>query len=277
MLAATACLGLGTLLVGQTRADDTTGNNAGGQAGISQPGQSAVGGQQGANGEINGASQQADETANNAGGGQGIRQELMAANDPDKLFVVMCAVNEQSQYQLAKLAENKAQDQQVKQLAQRIIQDHQQADQSLQQAAQNLSIQLPKGLPMTTQQEKKVFQSLNGKQFDQQYVSQLRACQAAAISMLTDEAQLAQNEQVKQFASQQLPILQSQSQDTQKSAVALGLPSSNEAQTAGAQINGSQSQQNQNSPNGQNNQNNQGQSNPSATPQGTGTGQNNGQ
>jgi putative membrane protein len=217
-LAAAAALGLG--IAGYSLADDASNT---GQANNSQ------------------SSAQPDN-ANAAKGGGNMRKDLEAANDPDKLYVVMAAIDNQSEIQLGQLAQQKAQNDDVKQIAQKMVQDHQKADQQLKEVAQKIGIQIPESLPMTKQQELTVFQSLNGKQFDQQYISHLRAAHAMCVSQTSDEAQLAQNEQVKQYASQQLPMLEEHSQRLEKCAVALGLPNAAEAQTAGAKIGASSDQ-----------------------------------
>ncbi len=175
-----------------------------------------------------------------------LRQALQAANDPDKLYIVMASIDNQSEIQLGQLALKNSQDDQVKQIAQKMIDDHQKAQQQLQPIAQQIGVQLPQAGTMTGLVQMKVLEALNGKQFDQQYVSHLRAAHAKCVSETTDVAQLAQNDQVKQYAQQQLPILQEHSQRLQQAAVALGLPSSSEAQTAGARIGASPTDQNTN-------------------------------
>jgi putative membrane protein len=244
-LAVSAALGFGTLLVGQTRADDAsnaaqTPGAAAGQSGAAGSQTGAAAGQTDANAQ--GAAGQQGQAADASGGKGDLRQALQAANDPDKLYVVMSAIDNQCEIQLGQLALKNSQDDQVKQIAQKMIDDHQKAQQQLQQVAQQIGVQLPQSAPMTKMAEMKVFESLNGKPFDQMYVSHLRAAHAKCVSETTDVAQLAKNDQVKQYAAQQLPILQEHSQRLQQAAVALGLPSSAEAQTAGAHIGGTSDQ-----------------------------------
>jgi putative membrane protein len=266
-LAATAALGFGTLLIGQAQADDNSNagqsaiNNATGaqngaagtQAGAAA-GQTDANAQGAAQGAAQSAAEQQGQTADASGGKGDLRQALQAATDPDKLYVVMSAIDNQCEIQLGQLALKNSQDDQVKQIAQKMIDDHTKAQQQLQQVAQQIGVQLPQIAPMTGQAVMKVFESLNGKPFDQMYVSHLRAAHAKCVSETTDVAQLAKNDQVKQYAQQQLPILQEHYQHLQQAAVALGLPSSTEAQTAGARIGGSPSDQNANGASGSNTQ-----------------------
>jgi len=99
-------------------------------------------------------------------------------------------------------------------------------------------VQLPQSLPATKQQEMRVMQTLDGKEFDQQYISKMRAGHAKAVSEYTDVSQLAKNDQIKKYATQTLPTLQEHYQHVEKTATALGLPNLSEAQPAGARMHG---------------------------------------
>ena len=168
-----------------------------------------------------------------------IQQALTSANDPDKLFLVCAAIDNNAEMQLGQLAQTKATDPQVKQIAQRMMQDHQQAQRDLQEAAQQAGVQLPRSVTATKQQEMRVLQSLSGKDFDQQYIAKMQAGHAKAVNEYQATAQLAKNDQVKAYASKTLPTLQQHYQQVQQTATALGLPNAAEAQPAGARMGGS--------------------------------------
>jgi len=173
----------------------------------------------------------------NATGESDIQQALASANDPDKLFLVCAAIDNNAEMQLGQLAQTKATDPQVKQFAQKMMQDHQQAQRDLQEAAQQAGVQLPRSVPATKQQELRVFQSLSGKEFDQQYIACMQAGHAKAVNQYQAVAQLSKNDQIKAYASKTLPTLQQHYQQVQQVASAVGVPSANEAQTAGARMN----------------------------------------
>lgn len=172
------------------------------------------------------------------GSEQDIQDAIRSANDPDKLFLVCAAIDNRAEMQLAELAQSKAQDQKVKDFAKKMVQDHQQADRQLREAAQQSGVNVPQSVPMIKQQTLQVFQSLNGKDFDQQFISHMRAAHAKAVNEYQDEAQLGKNDQIKKFASNTLPTLQEHYQAAQQSATALGLPNGMEAQPAGARLRG---------------------------------------
>ena len=137
-LAAAAALGVGTL-GGLSRAADETNppgaaNTGAAGAGTNAPAGAGMAGMQ------------------TQGSEQDIHAAIQSANDPDKLFLVCAAIDNQCEMQLAQLAQTKAQDQKVKDLAQKMLQDHQQADRQLQEAAQQTGVTLPRGLPLIGQQ-----------------------------------------------------------------------------------------------------------------------------
>jgi putative membrane protein len=163
-------------------------------------------------------------------------EQLQKADTPDKLFVLQAAVGCETGRQWAQLAQQKSQNAQVKQVADAILKDHQQLNQSLQRVIEQQGLQMPQAVPPFIQQELKVAQSLSGEQFDQRFLSCAKAGHAAAISAFEDEAKIAADPNVKQFATQTLPTLQQHAQIIQQAAVAVGLPSGVEARTAGQRI-----------------------------------------
>jgi putative membrane protein len=177
----------------------------------------------------------AQQSAQPAGGEQG---QQATANDPDKQFIKNAAMGNMAEMKLAQAAQDKAQSQEVKQLAQTMMQDHQQMQQQLQQVAQKVGVQLPQDLPQPMQDQIQSLSQLQGDQFDKHFVSAIKASHAAALSKFGDEAKIAQNDDVKQFAAQQLPTLQAHSQKIQTCAMAQGLSSEGlgQAQPAGATI-----------------------------------------
>jgi putative membrane protein len=182
-----------------------------------------------------GAQQQSAQPSQSATGGQG--QQAMAS-EPDKQFIKNVAIGNMAEMKLTQAAQDKAQSQEVKQLAQTIMQDHQQMEQQLKQVAQKVGVDLPQDLPQPMQDQIQSISQLQGDQFDKHFVSAIKASHAAALSKFGDEAKIAQNDDVKQFAAQQLPTLQAHSQKIQTCAMAQGLSSEGlgQAQPAGATI-----------------------------------------
>ena len=170
-------------------------------------------------------SQQQQSGSEGREGHQQMHQLLQSANTPDKLFIVAQAADNRAEIELAQLAQQKAENQQVKQVAQQIMQDHQKLGDQLKQVAQQENLQIPESMPLPPmkQQEKKVMESLSGQQFDQAYISGMKAAHAAAVSKYEDVSKTAQDGAVKQFASEALPSLQRHFQMINTAAQAVGL------------------------------------------------------
>ncbi len=170
-----------------------------------------------------------------------INQQLQKfAEDPgtaaDKLFVVMAAIDNEFEIQAGQAAQQKSQNDQVKQVAQKMVDDHTKAKQQLQQVAQQLQVQLPEQLPRMKQATLQIMQALPADQFDKHYIAHLQSQHARDVTKFNAQSQLSQNDQVKQFAQQQQPVLQQHFAHVNQSAQALGLPSGMEAVQAGAKI-----------------------------------------
>src|SRR5205807_476947 len=113
------------------------------------------------------------------------------------------------------------------------------ANQRLQQTAQKVGLQIPQGsLPPMKQQELQIYQSLDGQQFDQQFVSCMKAAHAHDICKFDDVSRVAQNDDVKKFARETLPALQQHGQMIEQTATAVGLGSGYDAIQAGAKMGG---------------------------------------
>jgi putative membrane protein len=170
-----------------------------------------------------------------------INQQIQSfAQDPstaaDKLFVVMAAIDNEFEIQAGQAAQQKSQNEQVKQIAQKMVDDHTKAKQQLQSVAQQLQVQLPEQLPRMKQSTLQVMNALPADQFDKHYLAHLQAAHAKDVTKFNSCSQLSQNDQVKQFAQQQLPVLQQHFAHVNQTAQAMGLPSGMEAVQAGAKI-----------------------------------------
>ena len=89
------------------------------------------------------------------------------------------------------------------------------------------------------QQEIQTLAALPADQFDKAYTTMMEADHAKDLIMYRACAQTSQNQQVKQYAQQQLPTLSQHYDQAQQAAVALGLPSGGpEAITASGRIEG---------------------------------------
>ncbi len=202
--------------------------------------------QQGVSSAVDQAGQQAQQLQQGQQADQEILQQLrQLSQDPttagDKLFLLGAAVDSMTEVQLSQQAEQKSQNPRVKELAQHLIQDHQQMNQQLQQTAQQLNLRVPQSLPQIKQEEIQILASLPAQDFDQQYIAKMNEGHAKDVACFEAASTLSKNQQVKQFASTNLPKLQQHRHMVRQLAgeVGINFRSSDEATPAGAHLPGS--------------------------------------
>lgn len=157
-------------------------------------------------------------------------QQGQGAMKLDKIFLKQAAIGNMFEVQLSELAQQQAQDEKVKQFAQMMVRDHTQAKQQLKQVAEKKQVELPTELPEMKQEELQAFQSLQGSEFDQAYMSCMKVAHAKDVAAFQEKAQNAKDPEVKAFAAAILPTLQQHKQQV----MAMTGGSSDDAQTAGS-------------------------------------------
>jgi putative membrane protein len=216
----------GMIFSGAAWAQDAAGGQSDPQQGQEQSGQERGQGQ--GRGQGRGADMQLNQQL------QQISQDPQTA--ADKMFVIMAAIENEYEIKAGEQAQQKAQNDQVKQVAKQMVDDHMKAKDQLKQVAQQLGVQLPEQLPRMKQMTLQIMTALPADQFEKHYMAHLQAQHAQDVMKFSACSQLSQNDQVKQFAQQQLPVLQQHMQHVNQTAQALGLPSGMEAIQAGAKI-----------------------------------------
>jgi len=154
-----------------------------------------------------------------------------ADKNMDQHFVREAAIDGQYEVQVAQLAQQRAQSQEVKQFADHLIRDHQQANQQLMQLAQSKGIDIPRQLDPVHQAKIEKFQKLQGRQFEKEWVYSQLAGHVVDVLKFRDASQELQDNDLKQFAAQTLPKLQQHLQQAERLA---GWGPGGEARPAGA-------------------------------------------
>jgi putative membrane protein len=126
----------------------------------------------------------------------------------DKKFAQDADLGGMTQIQLGKLAEERSSNPAVKQFAQRMIDDHTKADNQLQQVASKESIMLPNSLDTREQDTLDKLSKLSGPAFDKAYAKDMVKDHEKDIAAFRAESRLGTDPNIKQFASQTLPVLQ---------------------------------------------------------------------
>ena len=142
----------------------------------------------------------------------------------DKLFVLEAATGNQWEIEFGRLVAERATNPKVKEAAQHIVSDHQAAQAKLADAAKELNVTLPTGLPSMKQQKLEIFRSLPVDKLEKTFVCDGRADHAKDIMVYQDEARDAENTKLKAYASEQLPKLHDHAQMIQTAGTAVGLP-----------------------------------------------------
>jgi putative membrane protein len=125
-------------------------------------------------------------------------QQAMA----DQAFVRKALEGGAAEVQLGQLAQQKSQSDDVKQFGQKMVEDHTQLGDQMKSIAQQLGIQEPKGPPKKDKQLMAKLEGLSGPQFDEAYIQAMVKDHKQDLKEFQDEAQAAQNRNVKQAAQQ---------------------------------------------------------------------------
>ena len=126
----------------------------------------------------------------------------------DNSFAQKAAAAGLSEVAEAKIAVDKAANPQVKQFAQQMITDHTKANNQLTQIAEGKSLSLPMEPTKRDQKQASKLQNESGARFDRDYVRDQLAAHKQAVALFKRESEHGKDADLKQFASETLPILQ---------------------------------------------------------------------
>jgi putative membrane protein len=121
----------------------------------------------------------------------------------ERAFVSKALEGGEAEVQLGQLAQQKSQSNDVKQFAQKMVSDHgQMADKWFKPVAQQLGVSEPKGPSKKDKKEIARLQGLSGDDFDREYITMMVKDHQQDLKDFKDEAQAAQDPNVKQVAEQ---------------------------------------------------------------------------
>jgi putative membrane protein len=149
------------------------------------------------------ASMGASDSTSSAGGSAS--GQIGAA---DKTFVMKAAQGGMAEVELGQLATQNAQSDQVKQFGQRMVDDHTKANDQLKQVAQQKGLTIPTDLSAKDKADKDRLSKLKGEQFDRAYMQHMVMDHKKDVAEFQKESTSGKDNDVKNFASQTLPILQ---------------------------------------------------------------------
>jgi putative membrane protein len=119
----------------------------------------------------------------------------------EKAFVKKALEGGEAEVQFGQLAQQKSQSNDVKQFAQKMVSDHSQmADKWFKPVAKELGVSEPKGPSKKDKKELEKLQGLSGDAFDREYIAMMVKDHQQDLKEFKDEAQMAQNPNLKQVA-----------------------------------------------------------------------------
>jgi len=124
--------------------------------------------------------------------------------------------------QLGNTAAQKATNEEVKRFGQRMATDHSQGGQTIRQMASNLKFTLPQELTPEQRTLVTKLENLSGKAFDRDYIKTMIADHQKDISEYERAASQATNPEIKQYASQALPMLRDHLKQAREISAKLG-------------------------------------------------------
>ena len=125
----------------------------------------------------------------------------------DRTFADKAAAAGMAEIQAAQLAQQRATSPQIKSFANRMVTDHTQANDQLQQIAQQENINLPEQPSPQDTADAQRLSSLNGTAFDQAYAQAQVRDHQQAVALFRQEASTGHDPALKSYAQKTLPIL----------------------------------------------------------------------
>jgi putative membrane protein len=136
----------------------------------------------------------------------------------DRTFMDKAAQGGMAEVELGQLAEQNGQSQEVKEFGKRMVTDHTKANDELKQLAQQKGVALPTTLDKKDEATKERLSKLQGATFDQAYMRDMVMDHKKDVAEFKRESTSAHDPDLKNWAGQTLPTLESHLQQAEKIA-----------------------------------------------------------
>ncbi len=153
-----------------------------------------------------------------SGGGNATVTKGSSSSSTDQKFIENAAAGSQAEIKLAQLAEQKSSDSKVKNIANQLSSDHTKALDALRPIAQNKGVNISDQLNSKDQSEYDRLSKLSGTSFDQAYLRYMARDHRKDVAEFRKEAKSGKDPEVKSYASQYLPALESHLQMAENAA-----------------------------------------------------------
>jgi putative membrane protein len=138
----------------------------------------------------------------------------------DRKFMDKAAQGGMAEVELGQLAQQNGQSADVKAFGKRMVDDHSKANDQLKQLAAQKGVSLPTSLDSKDQATKDKLSKLQGAAFDKAYMKDMVADHKQDVAEFKHESMAAHDPDLKSWAGQTLPTLQSHLQEAEKIAPA---------------------------------------------------------
>lgn len=128
-------------------------------------------------------------------------------SEADKKFLNEAAVGGMMEVQLGQAAQQQAANGRVKAFGQMMVTDHSQANDQLKTLASQKGVTLPAEMPADKKKHTDEMTKMQGKSFDQHYMGMMVSDHKEDINLFEKEAKNGQDNDVKNWANQVLPVL----------------------------------------------------------------------
>ena len=142
----------------------------------------------------------------------------------ERKFLSKAAQGGMAEVQLGQLAQEKAASDEVKQIGEKLVEDHSQANDQVQQIAMAKGVDLPKDISGKHKSAVKRLSKLSGQEFDREFLRYQLEHHREDIREFEKTADKAENPEVKEFASNALPLLKKHQDMVAQAAQAAGIP-----------------------------------------------------
>jgi putative membrane protein len=136
----------------------------------------------------------------------------------DRKFMDKAAQGGMAEVELGQLAQQNGQSQEVKDFGKRMVDDHTKANDQLKQLAQQKGVALPTSLDAQDQATKDRLSKLQGAAFDKAYMKDMVTDHKKDVAEFKHESTAAHDPELKNWAGQTLPTLESHLQEAEKIA-----------------------------------------------------------
>jgi putative membrane protein len=139
---------------------------------------------------------------------QGTDQASASLPEADHKFLNYAAEDNQAEIQLCLIAEKRAGDPAIKAFARLMVDDHVEIESRLAALGNQLKSDLPDGIGKDGQQTEAKLQPLQGSQFEAEFMQAQIKDHSDDLQKFKQEAQSTQNDRIRQFATETIPILE---------------------------------------------------------------------